>query len=100
MLDELAHGLGELEVALLENRLDRSLPIQSGFAIRDVILLKDVGVDIVPHDVVALHVDGQGARKAELSEPQEPNFHHRCPRLMKSRWGTTPHSGEQIQRED
>src|SRR5262249_6100645 len=55
----------------------RWFAIRPRLFVRNRLLLQDIGVDVVSHDVVALHVDGQRAGKTQLSEPQEANF-HRC----------------------
>src|SRR6266853_453214 len=75
MLDEFAHIASESQPTRFEYRFDRWLAVRSRFLVMDVFLLQDVGVDVIPHHVMALHVDSQGAGKAELSEPEEANLH-------------------------
>ena len=75
MFDEFVDIPRELQLACPKYRFDRWFAVRSCFLVRDELLLQNVWVDIIAHDFMALHVDGEGTWESEFSQAEETNLH-------------------------
>src|SRR5712692_2630511 len=63
----------ELEVASLQERLDRGLTVRADLAVREPVFPHSAGVYVVTHDVVTLQRQSQSHWHSEFAQPHKPN---------------------------